>query len=167
MTVPTVDAVEIPSPQRDLVRGRRRRRGRLYGLYLVPGAIALTVVILIPFGMNIWNSLHRWKGGMAPKIWVGLDNYRALMHDQAFWKSFENSIWMIVAMVIIPTFVGLILASVLFDHVGKHVGSKTASTLRATYYLPQILPIAIAGILWNWIFNAETGALNEMLRNVG
>ena len=78
------------------------------------------------------------RHGAAP--WVGLDNYRALLHDEQFWTSFRNSISMIVAMVIIPTIIGLLLASVLFDYLGKRFGSRSASVLRATYYLPQILP---------------------------
>ncbi|MCG2798264.1 MAG: sugar ABC transporter permease [Cellulomonas sp.] len=149
------------------VAPNRRRSRRVYWLYLIPGAVALTVVILIPFALNLWYSLHKWKGGLAPKIWIGLDNYTALMHDQAFWHSFQNSLWMIVAMVVLPTLIGLVLAAVLFDYIGKHVGTRTASFLRATYYLPQILPVAVAGIVWNWIFNAETGALNQILRGFG
>lgn len=144
-----------------------RRRQAVYWLYLLPGVLALTAVILVPFGLNIFYSLHKWKGGLSPMRWYGLGNYADLLHDSAFWGSFRNSLWMIVAMVIVPTLIGLILAAVLFDHVGKNVGSRTASLLRATYYLPQIMPVAVAGIVWNWIFNAETGALNTFLRNIG
>ncbi|MBU4214556.1 MAG: sugar ABC transporter permease, partial [Actinobacteria bacterium] len=117
----------------------RRRSRRVYWLYLIPGAVALTVIILIPFALNLWYSLHKWKGGLAPKTWIGLDNYTALLHDEAFWHSFQNSLWMIMAMVVLPTVIGLVLAAVLFDYIGKHIGSRTASFLRATYYLPQIL----------------------------
>ncbi|OJV78613.1 MAG: ABC transporter permease [Cellulomonas sp. 73-92] len=129
--------------------------------------LALTAVIIVPFGLNIFYSLHRWKGGLSPMHWYGLGNYADLLHDSAFWGSFRNSVWMIVAMVVVPTLIGLVLAAVLFDHVGKNVGSRTASLLRATYYLPQIMPVAVAGIVWNWIFNAETGALNTFLRDIG
>ncbi|MEA4943390.1 MAG: sugar ABC transporter permease [Propionicimonas sp.] len=146
---------------------RRLRGTRIYWAYLVPGALALIAVILVPFGMNVWYSLHRWKGGLAPMIWTGAGNYLALLGDQAFWQSFQNSLWMIVAMVILPTLIGLVLAAVLFDYIGKHVGDRVATFLRATYYLPQIIPIAVAGIVWNWIFNAETGALNQILRGLG
>lgn len=138
-----------------------------YWLYLIPGGIGFAVIILYPFIMNVWNSLHAWKGGQAPKRWIGLDNYANLMGDDAFWVSFQNSVSMIVAMVIIPTLIGLILAALLFDYIAKNFNSKVASVLRATFYLPQILPISIAGILWNWILNAETGALNAILTNLG
>ncbi|WP_421740470.1 carbohydrate ABC transporter permease [Cellulomonas sp.] len=149
----------------------RRRRTRPtwvpYLPYLVPGLIGFVVVIGIPFGTNVVYSFQKWKGGMAPHIWVGLDNYAALLHDEQFWTSFRNSISMIVAMVIVPTLIGLLLASVLFDYLGKTFGARSASVLRATYYLPQILPVAVAGVLWNWILNAQTGAVNEILRSIG
>ncbi|ROS23191.1 carbohydrate ABC transporter permease [Cellulomonas sp. PhB150] len=135
--------------------------------YLIPGFAAFVLVIGIPLVTNIMYSFQKWKGGMAPHTWVGLDNYQALLHDDAFWTSFRNSISMIVAMVIVPTIIGLLLASVLFDYLGKRFGSRTASVLRATYYLPQILPVAVAGVLWNWILNAQTGAVNEILRSLG
>lgn len=144
-----------------------RRRQAVYWLYLLPGVLALTAVIIVPFGLNLFYSLHRWKGGLSPMHWYGIGNYTDLLHDSAFWGSFRNSLWMIVAMVIVPTLIGLLLAAVLFDYIGKNVGNRTASFLRATYYLPQIMPVAVAGIVWNWIFNAETGALNALLRNLG
>ncbi|WP_313279015.1 carbohydrate ABC transporter permease [Timonella senegalensis] len=138
-----------------------------YWLYLIPGGIGFCVIILYPFLMNVWNSLHAWKGGQAPKRWIGLQNYSKLMQDEAFWTSFQNSIAMIVSMVIIPTLIGLVLAALLFDYIAKQFNSRVASVLRATFYLPQILPISIAGVLWNWILNSQTGALNEILRALG
>ncbi|MDR2252310.1 MAG: sugar ABC transporter permease [Bifidobacteriaceae bacterium] len=136
-------------------------------MYLAPGAAALTAVIIVPFAMNFYFSLHRWKGGLAPKYWHGLENYQDLLQDAAFWSSFRNSVWMVVAMVVAPTLIGLVLAAVLFDYVASHVGDRVASFLRATYYLPQIMPVAVAGIVWNWILNAQTGALNQILSGLG
>lgn len=144
---------------------RRNKHG--FWLYLVPGIIGFTIIILIPFILNLFYSFTKWKGGMAKKNWVGFDNYIKLMSDAAFWQSFKNSIAMLVAMVVIPTIIGLFLAAVLFDFVGRHFNSSVASFLRACYYLPQILPVSIAGILWNWILNAETGAVNQILRQLG
>lgn len=146
-------------------RARRRRLG--YLPYLVPGLVGFVVVILVPFGTNVWYSLHQWKGGNAPMRWYGLGNYADLLHDQQFLTSFRNSVAMVVAMVVVPLLVGLVLAAVLFDVLGKRFGPRVASVLRATYYLPQILPVAVAGVLWNWILNAQTGALNVVLRDLG
>ncbi|SDN27184.1 carbohydrate ABC transporter permease [Actinomyces ruminicola] len=146
---------------------RRGSRSLAYLPYLAPGAICFTVIILVPLALNIWYSLNSWKGGMSPMRFVGLDNYVQLLDDAKFWASFRNSLSMIVAMVIIPTLIGLVLAAVLFDYVGKHFSSRTAAALRAMYYLPQILPISVAGIVWNWILNSQTGAINTILRGLG
>lgn len=146
---------------------RRARQGRgVYWLYLIPGGLLFAAVIVVPFGMNLYFSMTRWPGLGNPK-WIGLDNYTRLFADATFWLSFRNSIAMIVAMVVVPTLIGLLLAAVLFDYLGKRFGGRTASALRATYYLPQILPVVVAGILWGWILNPQTGALNVLLRQVG
>lgn len=148
-------------------RNPRTASSLTYLPYLLPGLILFVLVILLPFAMNVWYSLHAWKGGLSRKRWIGLDNYVALMGDDAFWLSFKNSLFMIGAMVVIPTLIGLVLAAVLFDLIGKHFGGKAAAFLRATYYLPQILPISVAGIVWNWVLNSQSGALNGALREIG
>jgi raffinose/stachyose/melibiose transport system permease protein len=66
-----------------------------------------------------------------------------------------------------PAVIGLILAAALFDFIGKKFGARTASVLRACIYLPQVLPIAVAGIVWGWILDPESGALNTLLKDVG
>ncbi len=146
---------------------RRRATWVPYLPYLIPGVIAFVLVIGYPLVMNIYYSLFKWKGGLAPMRWYGLGNYADLMADEAFWTSFRNSISMVVAMVIVPALVGLVLAAVLFDYLGRRFGPKVASVLRATYYLPQILPVAVAGVVWNWILNAQDGAVNVLLTNLG
>jgi ABC-type sugar transport system permease subunit len=74
---------------------------------------------------------------------------------------------MVVAMAAVPTALGLVLAAALFDFVGKHFGSRVTAVLRACFYLPQVLPIAVAGIVWSWILAPESGSLNELLKAAG
>jgi raffinose/stachyose/melibiose transport system permease protein len=141
-----------------------RERGS-YLLFLIPGALLLVAVILVPFVMNIGISLTRWQGVGDPK-WTGLDNYTRLFGDGTFWSSFQHNLALVVAMAILPTAFGLVIAAALFDVIGKRFGPRAASVLRACVYLPQVLPIAVAGIVWSWIL-APQGALNEVLRGVG
>lgn len=137
-----------------------------YVLYLIPGALAFLAVIVVPFAMNVYYSFTSWQGVGSPS-WAGLDNYRNLVKDSQFWESFRHSLAMVLAMAVIPTAIGLVLAAALFDFVAKHYGSKLASVLRACFYLPQVLPITIAGIVWSWILAPENGSLDELLKSVG
>jgi raffinose/stachyose/melibiose transport system permease protein len=139
---------------------------RGYLPFLIPGIVLFLAVIVVPFVMNVTVSFTSWTGVGTP-TWIGLDNYTRLWSDDTFWASFRNIGAMIVAMVVIPTLLGLFLASVLFDHVGKKLGDRQASWLRAGFYLPQVLPVAIAGVVWGWILHPTYGALNMILRAFG
>ncbi|MFD9005187.1 carbohydrate ABC transporter permease [Streptomyces sp. NPDC059582] len=143
-----------------------RRPRDSYALFLLPGALAFLAVVVVPFLMNTAVSFTDWQGVGNP-TWSGLANYRDLLDDSAFWASFRHSLFMVVAMAVIPTLLGLVLAAALFDYVGKHFGSRIAAVLRACFYLPQVLPIAVAGIVWSWILAPDDGALDALLRAVG
>lgn len=145
----------------------KKRERRAYWLYLLPMVVGFSVIVLIPLAANVFISLFSWKGGRAKMEWVGLENYSDLLRDHLFWSSFLNTIYMVIAIAVIPTIIGLILASALFDFIGRNFNGTIASFLRATYYVPQILPVAVAGVLWSWILNTRDGALNQILRHVG
>ena len=147
------------------VRTASGRRGPGYWLYLVPGAALFVAVILVPFAMNIGISLTDWDGVGRPQ-WTGFGQYRELFGDGLFWSSFRHSLVLVLAMAVIPTILGLILAYALFDVIGKRFGPRTASVLRAAFYLPQVLPVAVAGIVWSWLLT-DDGAVNAVLRKVG
>jgi raffinose/stachyose/melibiose transport system permease protein len=136
-----------------------------YLRYLVPGALGFAVVVLVPFGMNVAISFTTWSGIGSPSF-TGLDNYQRLISDRLFWSAFANSIWFIVAMAIVPTALGLFLAAVLFDYIEPRFGQRSSSALRAGFYLPQVLPVAVAGIVWSWILTPY-GALNTVLQKLG
>lgn len=123
-------------------------------------------IIIVPAAWNIYLSFTNYRG-IRPPEWAGLENWRNLVQDTTFWTSFRNSIWMIIAMVVVPILIGLVLSSLVFDVVQKKFGPKTASTLRAVYYFPQLLPIAVASLVMGWIFRPENGALNALLKVIG
>jgi raffinose/stachyose/melibiose transport system permease protein len=142
------------------------RRARGYAPFLIPGLVAFTLIIMLPLIGNVGVSFTAWRGVGTPS-WIGVDNYRRLFADATFWTSFRNSVGLIVAMAVVPTLIGLVLASVLFDRISRAFGTRTASFFRAGYYLPQVLPLAIAGVVWGWILHPSYGALNLALDAVG
>ncbi|MFK4115040.1 carbohydrate ABC transporter permease [Microbacterium sp. NPDC006705] len=137
-----------------------------YWAYLIPGAIGFAAVVLIPFGMNVYLSFTRFRGVGSPQF-IGIDNYTRLIGDPTFWTSFLNSLAFIVAMAIVPTALGVLVAAILFDFIAPRFGARMSSLMRAMFYLPQILPIAVAGVLWKWMYQPEYGVLNSILDAVG
>jgi ABC-type sugar transport system permease subunit len=163
----SVAADRAPTRRRPAPTARRGRRdGAPYLVYLVPSAALFAAVIALPFGMNIYTSFTNWTG-VGPMKWAGLANYRQLLHDSEFWASIWHSVLLVAAMAIVPAILGLIVAAALFDVIGKRFGQRTASVLRACIYLPQVLPIIVAAIVWGWILDPQNGAFNALLRDVG
>jgi raffinose/stachyose/melibiose transport system permease protein len=146
--------------------GTRSRHRSGYLVFLIPGLILSTAVVVVPLAMTIGTSFTRWQGVGAP-TWIGFDNYVQLAHDPSFWASFVHIALLIVAMAILPTLIGLALATVLFEYIAVTLGNRTASVLRAGFYLPQVLPVAIAGVVWGWILHPGYGALNSLLQAIG
>ncbi len=149
------------------VRRRPLARRGTYWLYLLPLAAGFLAVVAAPFAMNAYTSLFHWKGGLAPLRWAGLDNYVDLFTDDSFWRSFQHTLAMIMAITVIPTIIGILLAALLFDYLGRMFGNNVIAVLRATYYLPQVLPIAVAGFLWAWILDTQNGSINLFLKSIG
>src|SRR5882672_2873545 len=133
MNVQVAPAPVVPTPRPVVRPAHKGRPGRGYLPYLIPGALLFIVVIAVPLAINVGISFTRWQGVGSPD-WIGLDQYRKLFADKTFWASSRNNLALIVAMAIIPTFLGLILASALFDVVGKRFGQRSASALRASFY---------------------------------
>jgi raffinose/stachyose/melibiose transport system permease protein len=139
------------------------RRG--YYLYLLPGVIGFLLIVLIPQLANFGLSFTTWKGIGVPRP-VGLQNYERLLSDGQFWGSMWHTLLFIISMTIIPVVIGLVLASLLFDYVRDQFGEALSSLFRAGFYLPQILPVTAAGVLWGWILS-PVGVVNNVLKTIG
>jgi len=137
-----------------------------YAVYLIPGVVASLAIIVVPLVMTVYVSFTRWTGVGSPS-WIGLDNYTRLFQDANFWASFGHILLLIIAMAVVPTLAGLVLAALLFDYIAKHFSNRWASFFRSGFYLPQVLPVAVTGIVWGWILHPSYGALNRILESVG
>ena len=146
-------------------QARKSKNRRGYALYLLPGVLLCIPVILVPVIANIGISFTRWQGVGTP-VWIGLHNYRRLFQDSNFWASFRHIGAMVIAMAVIPTLLGLLLAALLFDYIAKKYGDRLASIFRSGLYLPQVLPAAVTGIVWGWLL-APSGAINSVLSDIG
>jgi multiple sugar transport system permease protein len=99
--------------------------------------------------------------GRGPGEWVGLANYEYILG----WPSFGNMVLRTVIFTIIAvaakTVVGLILATALNQQF------KGRNILRGGFMLPWILPSYIVVLVWRWIFDGQTGVLNQILTEWG
>ncbi len=139
---------------------------RGYWLFLIPGVLLFLVIIVGPLVANVVISFTKWSGVGALK-WAAFANYEKAFTDQNFFASFRNNFVVILGLTIIPTLVGLFLAAVLFDYVARRYGQTVASIFRAAFYIPQIIPVVVAGLVWRWLLQPDWGVINNILTSLG
>lgn len=129
-------------------------------LFLLP---YLLVFVLFRFGPIVsgWlTSLTRWSLLGSPR-WIGIANYRALMHDALFWVSVKNTL-AFTAMATPALIVGGLALALLLDQPlrGRHIA-------RVLIFAPYAIMSAVVGVLWNWLYDTNFGIFNYYLRLAG
>ncbi len=145
---------------------RATRRVNPYVWYVIPGVLAFLVVIGGSFGATIYTSFTSWNGLGTAKF-VGLKNYITLMGDEVFWQSFLHAGVFVITMALIPSALGLFVAALLFDYIAPRFGARISAAMRAMFFVPQIIPITVSGVLWVWLLSPNDGVINTILRNIG
>ncbi|MEV5549756.1 sugar ABC transporter permease [Streptomyces sp. NPDC052309] len=136
-----------------------------YAVFLAPGLLLGLLFLVVPLVMTFYYSLTAWQG-IGDPTFIGLDNYTRLFQDADFWASFRNIAFVIIGIAVVPTLLGLFLAALLFDYIGKKHGDGIVGIFRSGLYLPQVIPVAVTGLMWGWILAPE-GAVNSVLDTIG
>jgi len=82
-------------------------------LLLLPSVIVLLAWMIVPLVMTLWFSFQYYNL-VNPEVtgFAGLDNYRYLVTDPDFWVSLENTLILLVAVLIVTVVFGTLLAVV-------------------------------------------------------
>lgn len=156
-----------PTPARDMRRRRRRRTAterselRLALLFLAPAVLIYAVFMLAPSVIAVYYSLTDWNGVSAVKHFVGLDNFKAMIHDDRIVSALGHNLMFVVVGTFATIAIGLVLAVLLWGR------PRLGGTYRLAIFVPFTLPIVIVGIVWGWIYNPLYGSLNAALGSLG
>lgn len=153
------------TPVEQLSAVPKRSWSSRYGgyLFLLPYLLLFTGFLLIPLFYGFGLSLIGYEMlSPAPPEFIGAANYREAMGDPYFWQALRATGWFVLMAV--PLTVGLALAvAAMIDIVPEH----RQGFYRVLIFLPTMITISVAGILWRWFFNVEFGLFNEFLGKVG
>jgi len=147
--------------------GRRpRRAGRpataLAGwLFVAPALTMYAVFVLRPIGITVQYSFYDWNG-IGASTWVGLGNYRKILTDPDLLGPILHAFELIVFFSAVPVVLGLFVATT----IRRIATSRLAGIARTVLFLPQVIPLVAAGIMWSWLLSS-TGLVNQFLSAVG
>ncbi len=127
-------------------------------ILLAPMMLIMGVLVFYPVIATFSYSLKKWKLTMPGDIrFIGLDNYVSVFQSSSFWYSLENTIVILVAVVLLTSVVGMLLSMFL------NIETKVSGLMLAIAVLPWALPPYVNGVLWKFIFHPGYGFLNKLL----
>jgi raffinose/stachyose/melibiose transport system permease protein len=138
-----------------------RRNGLVGWLFVAPALAAYGLFVLTPLAQTVRFSLYRWDG-IGPRTWVGLSNYRSVLGDPDLFGSITNSLRLVVFFSFVPVTLGLLAASAIHRIVHGWFGTVARTVL----FLPQVIPLVAAGIIWGWLLS-RNGLVNQSLDALG
>ena len=139
-----------------------RHGRRLFALtFLVPPLLLYAIFVLSPYVQAFQISATDW-GGLSPDSnYVGLDNFSRLLHDHYVWNALKDNAILLVVLPVVTILLGLFFASML-----NVQGVRGSAIYRVVYFFPQVLSVAIIGVLWKEVYAPNSGLLNGVLRAV-
>lgn len=127
-------------------------------ILLAPMILIMGVLVFYPVFATFSYSLKRWKLTMPGEIeFIGLGNYISVFKSDSFWYSLENTIVILVIVVLLTSITGMVLSMFL------NVETKVSGLMLAIAVLPWALPPYVNGVLWKFIFHPGHGFLNKLL----
>lgn len=143
-------------------RPRRSRSGRQWqGLLYIAPAIALVLVFfIVPVLFTAWMSLHNWPLLGQPS-WIGLQNYVRMLTDTRFIAALTFTAYYTI-IVTIAIFAMAFPLALFVERQRRGVGAY-----RTIFFMPVVIGLATASLLWVWLANVDSGLFSPILRLFG
>jgi multiple sugar transport system permease protein len=143
-----------------MVGDRGARRYAWVALFVGPGLSALLLFTVGPILASLVLTFYEWDLLSSPRF-VGLDNFRRLLDDDAFWAALRHTLTFIAGYVPLVMLLALLVALALDARL------PGLTVLRTAYFLPVVSSWVAVALLWSWLFNPRFGLVNYLLAKVG
>lgn len=140
-------------------RAAARRRRLAPQWFLAPALLFYAIVVLYPSIAGGYYAFTDWTGG-AEANFIGLDNFREMLDDQAAVASLRNTLLIAVFLTVVQSGLGLLLALALNSAI------RARNLLRTLFFAPMMMPPVIVGLLWQYIYTPG-GPLDTALGALG
>ncbi len=135
-------------------------------LFVGPYLVLFCTFVLGPIVYGLWISLHTWDFLLPGKPFVGLQNYVDLFTpgsttSEPFWSSMRATA--IFTVLSVPLLMALPLA--LAVALNKKFHGRNA--MRAIFFAPFVLGVAVIGLLWRYLLDPNVGVVNYYLDQLG
>ena len=130
-------------------------------LWILPSIVLMTVFIIVPIFYVFATAFGDVNKFGKIKGFAGLKNFVTVLARPEIGRVFLNTAVWTVAVVVISTILGFILALILNN---EFKGRKVA---RAIVVFPWATTLVVQASVWSFIINKDYGALNTLLKTLG
>ena len=146
-----------------MTHGRLRLRDFSGYAFLLPYLVLFMVFLLLPLGFGLWLSVMRYELlSPEPPKFIGFDNYREALGDPYFWKA----LWATVRFVALTSPLTVLIALALALGISAS-SARRQHIYRLLIFLPTMITISVAGLLWRWMLSTDFGLFNAYLDRLG
>lgn len=151
-----------PNLEQSYFSSKLRRSESLLGIFLVlPLILWMVFAILLPLISAVKLSFQDVGMIGSKGSLIGFENYRVVLSDQNFWKSFGRSLLWVISNAFIQTVVAFISAVILMQQF------HLRSLARVWIILSWIVPTVVVIIIWRWMLGTSGGIVNYLLVSLG
>ncbi len=129
-------------------------------LFLLPALVIFAYFTWYPMLVAITYSFQRVTI-TGETSWVGLGNYQRMLADPLFLKAWKN-IFDFTLISLVMGFLAPVVGALMMNEMRRMGGF-----FKLIYYLPTLIPITVALLVWRQIYAPEGGVLNSLLRTIG
>lgn len=142
---------------------QRIYRHRADYLYVLPAIIVMLIVIAYPIYYTVELSFFKTPANLQlkDKVFIGLDNYTAVLNSSLFREGTINTFIWTVASTFFAFLLGLGAALALHrEFVGRGV-------LRAILLVPYVVSAVAASYVWKWLYHSDFGVIGALVVQLG
>lgn len=142
-----------------MARKTARRDARAFWLFVGPFVIGLAVFVYLPIGWSAYLSFFDARNTVNPTTFVGLDNYVAILSNDAFLSSLGT--FSVFAVLIVP--VTFVLSLALALAVNRLRFAR--AFFRSVFFLPFACSYVVASLVWkvSLFSGVRYGLVNSVL----
>jgi multiple sugar transport system permease protein/raffinose/stachyose/melibiose transport system permease protein len=146
-----------------VIIGGRMKNNRFVAAVLIPALALLTLFIVLPILGSFYFSLFDYNPLRSINTFLGLDNYKRLISDPVFIKSFKNTIVFVLVTVSINIAITLMLAS----FIARIERKALRNLFLVCIFLPCVAPVANSAVIWSRsLFPTRGGLLNIITQGI-
>lgn len=123
--------------------------------FIVPALLLYIIFMIIPCISTFYYSFTNWNG--ITSKFIGLDNFKNLLHDEMIRTAFGNSAMYAICITILQNFLGLLLAIFMVKKL------CAVNALRTLFFMPYIFSALLLGYVWGFILEPNIGVINNAL----